>query len=155
MKGARLALAERQLIQLIIFFLACMMTVISVLELFAPQQQSGSFQIFVKTLPGKTISIDDVNPSDTIASVKKKFAEKVGFPIDDFRFVYAGSNLADGLPVKVYNIQKQSTLHLVLDLRGGMPSKCCVCKKQAQGHSKGVGGQRFCSATTRVAATFP
>ena len=75
-------------------------------------------QIFVKTLNGKTLTID-VAPSDSVESLKKVLSSQIGVHRDEQRLVFAGKQLEDQRTLSDYNIQKDSTVYLILRMKGG------------------------------------
>jgi hypothetical protein len=70
--------------------------------------------IFIRTLTGKTIAIDNIKPSNSIYQVKEKIQEKEGVPPDFCRLVFAGKGLRNEASLSFYNIQRDNTLHMIM-----------------------------------------
>ena len=77
------------------------------------------FDIYIKTLTGKTITLESVTSNDTIATLKDMVYDIEGIPPDQQRLIFACQQLQDDLTIADYNIQQESTIHVVLKLRGG------------------------------------
>jgi len=92
----------------------------------------GGMQLFVKTLTGKTVSIE-VEEGESIEDVKAKIAEKEGIPAEQQRLIFGGQQLQDQKTLQDYDVGDDSTLHLVLRLRGGLRWKQAVRKITGRG----------------------
>jgi large subunit ribosomal protein L40e len=89
----------------------------SVVPSLAKTAKPASIQVFIKTLPGKTLSFH-VQPSDSVESLRLLVKKAEGVPVDDQRLIFAGTQLEDGRTLSSYGVKKESTLHLILRLRG-------------------------------------
>lgn len=79
---------------------------------------AGTFQIFVKTLTDKTMTFN-VEPTASVASIKAMIAAREHIPVDTQRLIFGGKQLDKDRTLEDYNIQKESTIHLVMRLKGG------------------------------------
>ena len=79
-------------------------------------RDENQIQIFVRTLTGRTMSVE-VNPDDTIESLKEKLYDEEGIPVEQIRLIFGGKQLENHRTFRDYNISNESTIHLVLRLR--------------------------------------
>jgi hypothetical protein len=85
-------------------------------------EQGAEFQVFIQTLTGKIVTISGLGPSCYVDSLRQKIMDKEAIPVNQQRIVFAGKQLEDGRTLDDYGIQNNSTLSLVLRLRGGLRS---------------------------------
>jgi ubiquitin len=95
----------------------------------------GGMQLFVKTLTGKTVSIE-VEEGESIEDVKAKIAEKEGIPPEQQRLIFGGQQLQDAKTLDDYDVGDDATLHLVLRLRGGTNARALMKKALGKGSFK-------------------
>ncbi|TBU28000.1 ubiquitin-domain-containing protein [Dichomitus squalens] len=82
---------------------------------------SDAFKIFAMTLTGKVLTFDGVRSETTVSEIKNKIRDKEGYPVDKQRLIFAGETLESSRVLSDYNIQRESTIHLLYSHRGGKP----------------------------------
>lgn len=111
-------------------------------------------QLFVKTLTGKCITLDVADDNVTIEHIKRRIQDLHGIPPDQQRLIFAGMQLEDGRTLKSYNIQKESTLHLVMRLRGGMFHEGSGRRDFEAAAEENKFGEYCCGCITVTVCTF-
>ena len=82
----------------------------------------GGMPLRVKTLSGKTMTVE-VEPDESIEMLKERIRAQEGTPPEQQRIIFGGKQLDNTKSISDYNIDKDSTLHLVLRLKGGLVNK--------------------------------
>ncbi len=88
-------------------------------------------QIFVKTHHGRDIPLT-VDPEDTVLRAKMLMQDEQGHPLDQQLLIYKGKQLDDKLPLGIYGMEEEDTVHLVLRLQGGLRTKQTALKKDSR-----------------------
>ncbi len=76
-------------------------------------------QIFIKTLTGRKQALN-FEPDQHVLAIKQALQEKEGIQVDQIKLIYSGKQLADDKSLESYSISAGATIHMVLQLRGGI-----------------------------------
>lgn len=77
---------------------------------------TGGTQLFIKNLAGHITNLSDLNPDDTVETIKKKIQSKKGIPLKGQVLIYGGQRLENGRKISDYNIKDKDIIHIVLTL---------------------------------------